>query len=206
MNLDVLAKKRGTDKSSEYHNYTPMYEFWLKDRPVANLLEVGFGKGGSARMWLEYLSLSSIYCIEYADEEFANKWKNPDVNIKNLNIQIGDSTKQETWDKYQDGFFDILIDDGSHDPNDQIKTFFLAFSKVKSGGLYFIEDTHCNFKEKYGGKDIIYKWFFDLVIQQQTPGIAVSGDFYNSRQYIEGVAKDILSYHFYKSVIVLEHA
>jgi len=209
MTLDDIARKHGTDKSSDYHNYIPTYEKWLSNRRINKLLEIGFGKGASARMWLEYLPEAEIYCIEYGGDEFEQKWQKPEVDVPRLNFRFGDSTNEGTW-KNISADFDVVVDDGSHDPNDQIATFLLAFPKVKSGGLYFLEDTHCGFQEKYqkkyGDQEILYHWFFNRIIAQQTPGVAVGGDFYNSRPHIKGVAKDILSYHFYKSMIVFEKA
>ena len=36
--------------------------------------------------------------------------------------------------------FDIIIDDGSHDPKDQIKSFESLFPSLKCGGVYVVED------------------------------------------------------------------
>src|SRR5262249_19201573 len=36
--------------------------------------------------------------------------------------------------------FDLIIDDGSHRPDHQQITFGFFFKKLKTGGLYFIED------------------------------------------------------------------
>ena len=131
------------------------------------------------------------------------------VNLKistELNLIVGDSTKKETWEQVPNNF-DFIIDDGSHYPQHQIDTFLNGFSHLKSGGLYFIEDTHCNFENKYtGGNDVIYKWVFDYVIQQQTPGRNYDGNFYQSRGAMPDFVRDIYSYSFYKSTIVLEKA
>jgi hypothetical protein len=200
-----LSIKYGTDKSPKEHNYIEFYQQWLENRHVNSLLEVGFGAGASVKMWSEYLKDADIYCIEYADEEYNKIWNNPNLNVDGLNLIIGDSTKKETWDKLPD-YLDIIIDDGDHHPQSQIDTFLFGFQHLDSNGLYFIEDTHCSFEEKYGNTDMIYQWLFDLIIKQQTPSRHFGGNFYNARPFIEEIAKDIYSYHIYKSIIMFEKA
>ena len=125
------------------------------------------------------------------EDEHREVWMSPSLDVPNLKVIIGDSTKEETWRKIPYNF-DYLIDDGDHHPHSQIKTFELGFPHLKSGGYYVIEDTHTNFEQRYtGGIDIIYKWVFDMIIRQQTPGYNYGGDFYKCRHAIDGLAKDI---------------
>ena len=39
--------------------------------------------------------------------------------------------------------FDIIIDDGSHDPMDQEKSFNILKGQMNTGGVYVIEDIIC---------------------------------------------------------------
>lgn len=206
--LHKLAKKYGTDKEPAQHNYTPMYERMLSTITVNRFLEIGLGNGASLKMWQEYYPKAEAYCIEYFDDENKTVWGSADgKDIPNLNLITGDSSKPETWEKvpYE---LDFIVDDGDHHPDTQIATFNLGFSHLKTGGLYFIEDLHCNFEEIYtGGHDIMYKWLFDLIMQQQTPGRNYGGNFYTAQSAIANqTARGIYSYHFYKSVIVFERA
>lgn len=206
--LFELAEKYNTDKQLKDHNYILMYERLMEEKRVTTnkMLEIGFGEGGSAKMWMDYFPNAEIYCVEYFDKEHEEVWHSPSVDLPELNMIKGDSTNAETWLEIPNNF-DFIIDDGSHHPDDQISTFLLGFSHLKSKGLYFIEDTHCNFEVKYtGGQDIIYKWVFDYIIQQQTPGKNYNGNFYQFRNAMPNIVKDIYSYRFYKSVIVFEKA
>jgi hypothetical protein len=119
----------------------------------------------------------------------------------------GDSTLEETW-KQVPNDLDVIIDDGSHHPDSQIETFTYGFSHLHIGGLYFIEDLHCNFEEKYtGGHDIIFKWLFDLIMnQQKAVGGDFPGNFHVTKNNMNDIAKQIYSYHFYKSVVCFEKA
>jgi len=202
-----LANKYGTDKREQDHNYVRMYEQLLSGRNIDNLLEIGLGSGASALMWSEALPSSNIHIMEYFDKEHVEVWNSPQISAPNLTIHKGDSTQHESWTNipYE---FDVIIDDGDHNPQNQIATFNLAFSHLARGGLYFIEDTHCNFEQKYtGGKDIIYNWALNLVFNQQLPTLGnTNGNFYQLRNLMPIPIRDIYAYHFYKSVIVFEKA
>lgn len=50
-----------------------------------------------------------------------------------------------------DGWFDIIIDDGSHISEDVIKTFAFCFPMLQLGGLYVIEDLHASYWQGWGG-------------------------------------------------------
>jgi len=206
-NLFKLAELYNTDKKMADHGYVLMYENLLEEKRLTakRILEVGFGSGASVKMWLDYFVNAEVYCIEYFDKEYTDVWKSPSTEIQELNVVRGDSTKEDTWRGLPEDF-DVIIDDGSHFPQHQIATFLNGFKHLKSRGLYFIEDTHCSFEEIYGNTDMIYKWVFDMIIKQQTPGRNYGGNFYQFRNAIDGIAKEIYSYSFYKSVIVFEKA
>jgi len=204
--LTELAAEFGTDKQVINHNYMPMYEFWLKDQNISKFLEIGFGPGSSMRMWTTYYPKAEIYCIDNESDEFKDIWKNPDTNMPNLKMIVGNSTSPEVWLQLPYGL-DVIIDDGSHAPLDQIATFMNGFGKLKSGGLYFIEDTHCNFEVRYGDKDVLYPWLMNLILNQQCSTFKnTEGDFYRFRNLMSWPSRDIRSYHLYKSVILFEKA
>lgn len=202
-----LADQYETDKRLQDHAYVIFYEQLMEQKrfTTSKLLEVGFGKGGSVRTWMDYFPNADIYCMEYFDKEYQEVWHNPSIDIPELKMVTGDSTKESTWDELPYDF-DFIIDDGSHFPEDQIATFLNGFKHLKSRGLYFIEDTHCQFHPIYNAKDVIYPWVFDLVMKQQTPWLNYGGNFYACRNAIQDIAKDIYSYQFFKSVIVFEKA
>ena len=207
--LTELSQKYNTDKKPENHNYIPMYEFWLKDKSIRKMLEVGFGSGASARMWEEYYPNAEIHIMESLGSEYSDIWGKPDISISRVSVIVGDSTNPEDW-KTIAADFDLIIDDGSHNPDDQIATFYNGFAKLKSGGLYFIEDTHCNFEKKFTDRDKLYPWVRNLIVTQQLPGIQTGfdypGNFYAVRHILQGLSRDILSFHFYKSIIMFEKA
>jgi len=110
------------------------------------MLEIGVYKGGSARMWRQYLHPQSIIvgldinpaCKAYEDQN------------KNLFIRIGDQADPEFLGKVVDEFgpFDLILDDGSHICSHMIASFnHLFLDGLTSPGVYLVEDTHTNFWE-----------------------------------------------------------
>jgi hypothetical protein len=213
--LTELATKYGTDKQTSQHDYMKLYERELKTIEVNSLLEVGIGRGKSLKMWREYYPDANLYGIEYFGcEENVNVhslYKGDD--IKNLTIFAGDSSKLETWSNvpYE---LDVIVEDGDHTPKTMVDTFLLGFEHIKSGGLYFMEDTHVGFIQPEFYKDkhsYVYDWLFGLIINQQealdsSHVIDAPGNFYYCQDKMNETAKKIFAYHCYKSVICFQKA
>lgn len=159
--LTEIANHYGTDKGTigpsnrwNAHNYTDVYEAYLERHRKENLnfLEIGLGVtgnnwrsdivhgknsgGASIRMWHDYFENSNIFGIDinecaYLDNERIKTFVADQGNIENLEAFVMKSAVDE---------FDFIIDDGSHRPDHQQISFSYFFKKLKSGGLYFIED------------------------------------------------------------------
>ena len=202
--LHEISAKYGTDKyhhgfATEYHKY---FEAIRND--VKSLLEIGILDGGSLRMWRDYFPNAEIYIIEFFEDEYRNLWQSPDTKIPNVTVISGNQSYPSTWEEIPN-VLDVVIDDGSHVPEDQIASVELGFSKLKSKGLWFIEDTHCNFHKNYNvGGDKLYHWIMNMVVKQQIPYLSTMGDFYKIQPLLKGIEKNIFAYHLYKSMIVLE--
>lgn len=210
MNLKQLAEIYGTDKRESQHNYVKMYEKMLELTSVNSLLEIGLGSGASLRMWRSYFPEGKLYCIEYFEDENRINWHSANgSDIEGLIVFPGDSSKQETWEKIPYDL-DVIIDDGSHEPDTQINTLLVGFPHLKSGGLYFIEDTHSSMQDIFykDGHCKLYDLIFYFIMKQQEAkdNTGNGGNFYSSVGNMENHAANIFSYHFYKSVIVLERS
>lgn len=148
--LDSLAKKYGTDKSSDVHNYCVKYEKYLpfKRYQDINILEIGILDGKSLLTWKDYYYKSNIVgidinpeCKQYEDKEnnILVEIGSQDDNVFLLNIMR------------QYGPFDMILDDGSHMNEHVIYSFEHLFQSLKSGGVYIVEDVHTSYWPWYNG-------------------------------------------------------
>ena len=154
MDLFELVEKYGTDKTLSKYTYTYADLFKpLKDQ-VTSILEIGLGTlnpeipssfagntqhfkhykpGGSLRVWRDYFSKAQVYGIDIAKDCMFSE--------ERIKTFLFDSSEKEYCDYYLDNLeFDIIIDDGNHDPKYQVKTLKNLFPKLKEGGIYIIED------------------------------------------------------------------
>lgn len=168
LSLTDIANLEGTDKGTvgpfanwPAHNYTDVYEAYLarlRQQPI-NLLEVGLGVpgefwdarmaqgrnaggGASLRMWHGYFPRAMIYG---ADINAAPHLDNE--RTKTFVLDQGDPQAVAAFlDSIGDVSFDVIIDDGSHKPDHQQVSLGCLFPRLKSGGLYIIEDLLANGK------------------------------------------------------------
>ena len=120
----------GGDKGS-LHSYIEVYEREMTKLRNIDLLEIGVWEGHSLAMWQEYFKASRIIGldIDLAKCRFEVDARQCDATSEEaLNFTLGDAT------------FDYIIDDGSHQPAHQVRSFELLWDRVKPGGKYFIED------------------------------------------------------------------
>jgi len=94
------------------------------------LLEIGIYRGASCAAWRDY-GVASITAVDLFDRV------QPD-QIPILDL-ITWYRADSTVDKIP-GTFDLIIDDGAHDPISQRRTFLNLYRNLAPGGKYFIED------------------------------------------------------------------
>lgn len=174
--VDALASQmrlvRGSDKVTS-HQYQHMYFNVLaplarsrclgrmaKDR-VVRILEIGLGcgdkvlaPGASAAIWRRlfppgHLTLD-LHMLEY-DEACVKKWAASRLHLHpNLKLHTGDQSSLEVLNRvYREAGsqqFDVIIDDGSHVNEHQLKTsvHLLTRQRLSAGGSYVIEDIHAS--------------------------------------------------------------
>jgi hypothetical protein len=122
----------GTDKASE-HSYLPVYEEVLeslREKPV-RLLEIGIWKGRSLLMWAEWLPRAEIHGIDL---------QLPDVTHDRIRMHQHSQCDESALRLLPDDYFDVIIDDGSHQPADQLQSIHYLWPKLRTGGFYFVED------------------------------------------------------------------
>jgi hypothetical protein len=150
--LDIFARKYGTDKRTNdpgkppiYHGYVEIYHELFKNNrnSIKNFLEIGVREGWSHKMWYDYLPNANIYGIDnFADNVYKNiNFKKEELENDRIKIFIGDQSDETFLDwNFKDIIFDVIIDDGSHCSWHQQLSFKYLFPRIKVGGYYIIED------------------------------------------------------------------
>lgn len=205
-NLDKLASIHKTDKN-RYHFYTQHYQKHFNSYKFKkiNLLEIGVGGyenplsgGESLRMWKSFFPFAKIFSLDIYDKSFLQE--------KRIKIFKGSQVDEVFLEKICDkaGAFDLIIDDGSHINDHVIKSFEFLFPRLKTGGIYIIEDTQTSYWEEYGGTSTdfnragtIYHYFKSLIDCLNNVEFIIE-DY--KKSYFD---KHIIGMHFYHNMIFI---
>lgn len=141
--LSKLGLKYGTDKIGKHH-YLPVYYELFKDRrnEVKKVLEIGPAEGAGLFMFRDFFPNALIYGIEI-DQKRVDKLQ----GLVGIQVFKGDQSNRDelldVLDQILPGSndLDLIIDDGSHKPEDQIFTCLTLMPFLKLGNTtYIIED------------------------------------------------------------------
>ena len=148
--LKDLYQNHSGKVSHKWTSYLNVYEDKLKhyQKLPIKFCEIGIMNGGSLEIFSKYFSNAELIlgcdidpkCKKLHFDEPNIKFVVGDVNNEKIKHQIIKHSK-----------FDIIIDDGSHQSDDIIKTFCNYFKHLKHGGVYIIEDLHCSYQREYKG-------------------------------------------------------
>lgn len=133
--LYQIMEQYDTDKN-RVHSYGDFYEKLLAPirMHATRILEVGIMKGESLKVWRDYFPYARICGI--------------DVDPKSNDLQFDDdriitcamdSTKPES-PRFQSNYFDLIIDDGSHEILHQVATYCNLWYSLSIGSIYVCED------------------------------------------------------------------
>ena len=176
--LTIIANKYKTDKGTiegECHSFTEFYDDILKDKrnEPLNILEIGVWNGSSINTWGEYFPNANIYGI---DIELSRS--NGKIINNNSKVFLCDGTNEEQindfLNKISNPKFDIIIDDGSHLFEHQMKSLLIFMNYLTDNGIYILEDLHTSIS--WGEQNISPLGF--LCLNNKPP--CISDDEYNS--------------------------
>lgn len=204
--LCELAEKYGSDKGPSTHNYTPVYYDLMcgTQESTNKVLEIGVLKGASIKMWVDFFPKAHVYGIDIDRKALALPLGQRFIPIH------GDQANEDTW-SMAGGDFDYIVDDGSHIPEHRVYTFEENFWRVRLGGYWIIEDTHCMFHTEFNPSldTFLYKWFFQRIMNQQMGGVE-AGNFYKAAntfgKNVDPLTQKIYGIRSYKSIIMVEKA
>lgn len=148
--LNTIAVSKGTDKSSEIHNYCVKYEKWLPFNRLEplSILEIGVLGGASLAIWREYYPNSTIIGIDINPS-----CKQYEDTGNRIFIEIGSQDDTDFLKSVAQkwGPFDMILDDGSHVNRHVVTSFNYLIDYVKPECVYVIEDTCTSYWEEYEG-------------------------------------------------------
>lgn len=163
-----IMTRCGSDKGSR-HNYTTFYSYLFQDRRQEEgfqLFEVGLGTnnphlpssmgssgipGASLRGFREFFENGRIYGADI-DRNILFQ----EERIKTFYVnQLEPESITDLWAAhFQDIQFDLIIDDGLHAFEANRNFLENSFHKLKSGGLFIIEDVDSEYSEEIRSMDL----------------------------------------------------
>jgi hypothetical protein len=185
----------------KWHHYFEIYDRHfsrLRGQPI-HLVEFGVSQGGSLRMWRDYFG-PQLQIVGVDINPNCKQFEEAGVRI-----EIGDQGDREFLRRLAASLpaIDILIDDGGHTMQQQIRTFEALFPRVAPTGVYLVEDLHTSYWAQWGGGvrrrgtfieyskrfiDEIHAW------HSREPQRLAPSDF----------TRSVHSLHYYDSVLVIE--
>lgn len=146
--LGNLFTKHGSDKDSR-HSYSWIYSELLGKMDSPRILEIGIGTnnsfaygglppGGSLKAWREAYPKAHLVGADIDPQAIAELdelgYVVDQLSYDSLQNLVSDLNKSEK--------FDLIIDDGFHEPHANIMTYLHLYECLKDGGVYVIEDVH----------------------------------------------------------------
>lgn len=168
----------------KWRHYFEVYERHLakfvgRDVRVA---EIGVFGGGSLAMWRDYFGEHShVYGID----------REPGCRIHagpGIDVIVGDQASATFWQRFRAEVpcLDVVIDDGGHEPHQQIATLEGALAHIQPGGVYICEDVLGAFQPFHSYIDGLSRRLHN-----------VDGDALGVHQHIKSI-------HTYPGIIVIE--
>lgn len=148
--LCILAAQSGTDKSpynsyGHRHPYTTPYTLLFEPlrKKQIKFAEIGVFRGASLLAWRQYFERARLYGFDndQPNLEFIASQGWPGVHLRTMDASDPRSIHENLSHFVQDGeLYDVILDDASHDVDDQVEVIRTALHFVKQGGLLIVED------------------------------------------------------------------
>jgi hypothetical protein len=158
--------KYDTDKFNDHGNFSFYNKHFSNLIDVRNVLEVGVYNGGSLHFLADYFFNAHIVGVDIHDK---SQYNNDRITTIECNQENRDDLNRI------DGEYDLIIDDGGHTMKQQQTTFGVLFGKIRSGGIFVIEDLHTSSDSYPSWKDSNDNiTTLDMVKQLQSDGVLIS--------------------------------
>lgn len=196
--LEQIFFAQSHNVCQKWMHYFDIYEQYFsrfREKRV-RFLEIGVSQGGSLDMWKRYLGhKASIIGVDInpASERFADS---------QVEIFIGDQGDEAFLDHLASAVksVDVILDDGGHMMDQQIKTFEKLFPILSDNGVYMCEDVHTSYGQSHGGglrKSGTY-------IEYMKNRIDDLHGWYTGQTHPQTIVNTAHSICFYDSIVVIE--
>ena len=148
--LKDLYKNHSGKVSDKWTIYLNEYEDKLSQyqKLPIKIFEIGILNGGSLEIFSKYFLNAELILGCDIDK----KCKELHFVEPNIKLVVGDVNNEKIKNEIiRHAKFDIILDDGSHNSDDIVKTFCNYFNYLKNDGFYIIEDLHCSYWREHKG-------------------------------------------------------
>ena len=138
--METLVDSSRTDKNS-VHSYLPLYEDLLskKRETATDVLELGICYGGSIKLWYDYFPNATIYGLDIIP--ITKIWDELKGKERIKLFSSFDGVNEDIVNKsFGNKKFDIILDDGLHSLESQLKFLDIYLPLLKENGILIIED------------------------------------------------------------------
>lgn len=187
---EAQFNRLGREASDKYwvHGYTRYYDrhFAAIRGRAKRICEVGLLNGSSLALWREYFPKADLFGFDMTD-----RWKRHAGSLERCTVIQGDETNRADVQRLIDqGPFDVIVDDASHDPAHQRQLFDQLWPSVRQYGFYVIEDIYRSFRPESTGST-------------GSAGSPCLPAGLESRLYQQ---RDVLSIHWYYNIVFIQKA
>lgn len=147
--MDLLGQVQfqtwGESATDKYwlHDYLKLYDKYLGQLEVENLLELGVYRRASLAIWQQYWPNALIHGFDKKKYQSFNT----EYDHENIKFWPGDQANQEDLaGLVSRGKYEVIIDDASHDPDKTLISFEALWPALTDGGWYVIEDLNTNYR------------------------------------------------------------
>jgi predicted O-methyltransferase YrrM len=119
----------------------------VKDESM-NIAELGILEGGSIRMWQEYFKNANIYGFDNSYQyisQFRKKFNNNRISLSHIDVTNRESIASTFVTLNM--MYDLIIEDTTHQFEDQIRVIENIYTYMKPGGMLIIEDIFKSYNE-----------------------------------------------------------
>ena len=148
--LKDLYQNHSGKVSDKWDIYLKEYEDKLNkyQKLPIKFFEIGILNGGSLEIFSKYFSNAELILGCDIDQ----RCKELHYDQANVKVIVGDVNEEKIKNEIiKHSKFDIIIDDGSHNSDDVVRSFCNYFNHLNDDGLFIIEDLHCSYHQQHSG-------------------------------------------------------